>query len=91
LYANIAYAQSWAFIYFLMQNYRDGFFEFLKEMRVQNETYDGQGELVLLEKHLTKNLKLIEEEFQTFIKFLIANNIDESTYQNYHLQLISAT
>ena len=91
LYANLAYAESWAFVYFLMQNYRDPFFHFLKEMRVQNETFDSQGELVLLEKHLGKDLKTIEQEFSPFVKDLIARYTDDKTYQDYRLRLISAT
>ena len=91
LYANLAYAQSWAFIYFLMQNYKEGFFGFLKEMRVQNEAYEGKAEVALLEKHLGKDLKTIELEFTPFVKKLLVENIDDKTYDDYRLRLIQAS
>ena len=92
LYARIAYAESWAFIYFLMhQGYREAFFNFLKEMRTQGKDYDSHVERRLLEKHLGKDLKTLEQEFVPFVKKLIAESIDEKVYEDYRLNLISAT
>ena len=91
LYANIAYAESWAFIYFLMQNYKAAFFDFLKEMHIPGKVSDAKTEQLLLEKHLGKDLKVIEQEFLSFVKNLVDHDIDEKTYQDYRLRLVSAT
>lgn len=92
LYANVAYAQSWAFIYFLMtQGYKEPFFNFLKEMRQQGKDYDSNGERLLLEKHLGKNLKEIEQEFSRFVKQLIRDFVDEEAYQDFRFRVIQST
>jgi hypothetical protein len=91
LYANLAYAESWAFIYFLMETYKNSFFNFLKEAVIQDKTYDSHGELLLLEKHLGKDLKTVEGEFIAFVKDLVARFVDEKAYQDYRLRLVSAT
>jgi hypothetical protein len=91
LYANVAYAQSWVFIYFLMeQGYRERFFNFLVEMRTKDEAYDAFAEKVLLEKHLGKTLKEIEAEFYPYVKKLTETTVDEAAYSDYRYAVIKS-
>ena len=90
-YAQLAYAESWAFIYFLMQKYREAFLGYLVEMRTQNQGFNSDAERKLLEKHLTKDLKAIEQEFFPFVRKLIAESIDEKTYQDSRLRFVTAS
>jgi hypothetical protein len=88
IYANVAYANSWAFIYFLMKDYREPFFNFLKEMRVQGPAYNEYLERDLLEKHLGKGIKAVDEEYHKFTKHLVRNYIDEAAYEEFSYQLM---
>jgi hypothetical protein len=89
LYANVAYAESWAFIYFMMRyGYREQFFNFIREMTHQNDLYDAQAERSLLEKNLGKTLKEIEVEYRVVVNRLIRNHINEKNYQDYSFQLM---
>src|SRR3989338_4407006 len=88
-YASLAYAESWAFIYFLMHaGYHEAFASFLKEMHTQGSTYDANGEKALLEKHLGKSLKTVEPEFIAFVKKLILENTSDKTYKDFRSRLI---
>ena len=90
-YARLAYAQSWAFIHFLMhKGYREGFFNFLREYRTQGAEYDSGAEQKLLEKHLGNDLKAVESEFSPYVKDLIKHSVDEKTYDEYRLHLVTA-
>ncbi len=91
LYANLAYSESWALIQFLMtQGYRENVFNYLKEMRVQGPEFDSAAELKLLEKHLGKDLKIIEAEFFPYVRKLIAENIDDETYEDFRIRFIKS-
>ena len=71
-----------------MQNYKTAFFDFLKEMRIPGRISDAQGEKLALEKHLGKDLNVIEQEFLAFIKDLVEHNINEKIYQDYRMRLV---
>ena len=91
LYANLAYAESWAFIYFLMhQGYGKQFFDYLKALRLQSAEFNSTLDRALLEQHIGKNVKDLEQDFFAFTKRLVQESVDEKTYQEYRLRLIRA-
>jgi hypothetical protein len=88
-YAKVAYAQSWAFIHFLMtRGYRNAFMSFLKEMRTMGPEFDAIGEQLLLEKHLGKKLTELDSEYVDYMKSIIHDYVDEKTYQDYRHNLL---
>ncbi|OGW81572.1 MAG: hypothetical protein A3G33_02025 [Omnitrophica bacterium RIFCSPLOWO2_12_FULL_44_17] len=91
-YANLTYAESWVFIYFLLHSeYRDRFLNFIREIRKQGPEYDVKAEKALLEKNLAKSLKEIEPTFFSFTKQLIEDNVDSKRYEEYRMRFVKAS
>jgi len=89
-YAILGYAQSWAFVYFLMQGpYREGFLNYLREIPKQEKDFNLEKDLALLEKHLGRPLKELEGEFVSWVRDLIQNKIEAKEYENYRLLKIA--
>ncbi len=92
LYAYLAYAESWAFIYFLMQDqYRDRFLNYVRDLSKQGPEFNAPKDRELLEKHLGKSVKEVEQEFTAAAKKWMLEFTDEKTYQDYRLRLVAAT
>jgi len=60
-----AYAESWAFVHFLMQVHRDGFMEYLG--RVSQETPQENEDILWLLKAVGKELRPLEGEFIAYM------------------------
>ena len=92
LYAYLAYAESWAFVYFLMQDqYRELFLNYIRDISKQGPDFNTQKDRELFEKHLGKSLKELEQEFVAAAKKWVSEFTDENTYQEYRLSLMKAT
>jgi hypothetical protein len=89
LYTFIAYAESWAFVYFLEhQGYHEKFFNYIKDLKTQGPEFGAAQDAELLVKHLGKNLKELYQEFAPFVKKLVEDTVDEDTYQKYRMSLV---
>jgi len=60
------YDQSWAFIYFLMNNYHDEFMEYLLYVKKHPFLSRVKGDTKLLEAFMDKKIEFIESEFKNF-------------------------
>jgi len=90
LYAQVAYAESWAFVSFLMKKgYRDGFFKFIRAIKHQGPEYEAHGERALLEKHIGKNLKELGADFESYMKKLVETYVDEKKYEEFRYGLVT--
>lgn len=88
-YASLGYAQSWAFVHFLMAGpYREGFLNYVKEVAVQDKNFDEKQDKALLEKNLGKTVQEIEKEFFPHIDNLIKDSIDAKKYEDFHLRAV---
>jgi hypothetical protein len=82
-YAIMAYAESWAFVYFLMNKYPEAFLTYLKDLKQQDKKFDGGKDVLLIEKHMGKKLGEIDKEFEGFTLQLIKEKIDSKEYSYY--------
>jgi len=90
-YASLGYAESWAFVHFLMSGpYRDGFLNYVKEVAVQDKGFDEKKDRVLLEKNLGKSVKEVEKEFTPYVDALIKEHIDAKRYEDFRLRMVLA-
>lgn len=90
-YASLGYAQSWAFVYFLMSGaYRDGFLQYVREVSRQGKEFDVEQDIALLEKHLGHKVAEMEKEFIPFVDKLIKDEIEDKKYEDFRLRMIIA-
>lgn len=82
-YAVMAYAQSWAFVYFLMQRYEEPFMRYIAELKNQDKDFNAKKDILLLEKHLGKTLPELDGEFESFMKKLMDEKVDLKEYATY--------
>ena len=64
--SSLFYNQSWAFIYFLANNYPDEFMEYLAYIKNHPFLSWHKGDAKLLETFIGKKIELIENEFKKF-------------------------
>lgn len=85
-YALLGYAESWAFVYFLMEEtHRDSFTAYIRDLMKQDKGFDGEKDRALLEKHLGRSLKEIEPEFNAFLDRMLQEEIDPENFEEYRL------
>jgi hypothetical protein len=90
-YASLGYAQSWAFVYFLMSGaYREGFLQYVREVAKQGKEFDTEQDIALLEKHLGHKVAELEKEFGPFVNGLIKDQVDDKKYEDFRLRMIIA-
>lgn len=91
-YISLGYAQSWAFVHFLMTGpYRDGFLNYVREVAaVQEKNFDEKQDAALLEKNLGKSVKEIEKEFIPYVNGLIKDQVDPAKYEDFRLRMVLA-
>ncbi|MBI4549474.1 MAG: DUF1570 domain-containing protein [Candidatus Omnitrophica bacterium] len=90
-YASLGYAQSWAFVYFLMSgSYRDGFLQYVREVSRQGEDFDAEQDIALLEKHLGHTVAEMEKEFGPFVDKMIKDEVEDVKYEDFRLRMIMA-
>lgn len=90
-YASLAYAESWAFVYFLMSGpYRNGFLSYVKEVAKQGKDFDEKQDISLLGKYLEKSTQQIEMEFVPYLTRLIEDHVEDEKYQDFRLRLLLA-
>jgi len=82
-YTLLGYAESWAFVYFLMENYKESFFTYIKDLKLQDTNFNAEKDIALLETHIGKPLSEIESTFENYISGLIKEKIDENEYLLY--------
>lgn len=88
-YASLGYAESWAFVHFLMSGqYREGFLKYVAEVAVQDKGFDEKKDIALLEKNLGKSVKEIEKEFMPYVDSLIKDHITPERYEEFRLRLV---
>lgn len=69
-YIDVAYTESWGFVYYLMNRHRDKFLKFIKDVRDYSGKLDEAKELKLLEDDLGLNIQELEKDFLEFVKGL---------------------
>lgn len=84
-YRLLAYAQSWAFVYFLMQKYQSAFFSYIRELKEKSRDFNAEKDIALLEQHVGKKLPEIEREFEPFAKDLMIKKLNPEVYEFYRL------
>ncbi len=73
-YTLLGYAQSWGLVHFLMDEYPAEFRSYLRELMKTGKDYDAPKDIALLEKHIGKPLRELDEEQEKHIRKLIAEN-----------------
>jgi hypothetical protein len=90
-YASLAYAQSWAFVHFLMSGpYRQVVLAYMREVSGQGKDFDEKKDLALLERHLGKPVKEVEAEFETYVHELIASHVEDKKYEEFRFRMLLA-
>lgn len=84
-YTLLAYAQSWAFIYFLMEKYQAGFLGYIHELIQTMEGLDHVKDQVLLEKHLGRSIKDLDAELEKYIREMMVSKLDKEEYDFFRL------
>ncbi|MFA6600854.1 MAG: DUF1570 domain-containing protein [Candidatus Omnitrophota bacterium] len=82
-YTGVAYAQSWAFVYFLRNKYPAAFTAYLLEVKGRDKTFNAEKDIALLEKHAGKKLPELDKEFEAFMAQLMKDQIDPKEYTYY--------
>ncbi len=90
-YTSMAYAQSWAFVHFLMSgSYRNGFLTYVREVSKQGKDFDEKKDLDLLVKHLGKSIQELDKEFTIYVNKLIKEHIDPKRYEDFRFRMLMA-
>ncbi len=91
-YASLGYAQSWAFVYFLMSgSYRNGFLNYVKAVAaVRDKNFDEKQDGAILEKNLGKSVQEVEKEFFPYVDALIKDHVDAKKYEDFRLRMVLA-
>ncbi len=84
-YTLLGYAQSWALIYFLMENYQTSFLNYIRDLRNQDTKFNADRDQALFEKHLGKKIPELDKEFETFVRKIMVERIDQETYDFFRL------
>lgn len=90
-YVGLAYSESWAFVHFLMSGaYREGFLAYVKEIPRQGKDFDEKKDIALLEKHLRKSVKVLEDEFASYVKRLLEEQVNSEKYEEFKFRVLLA-
>lgn len=78
----LIYAESWAFVDFLMDRYKPQFLNYLIEIQKQQKGFTPADDVALLEKIVGKPLLELDKEFEPYIREMI-KRIDDEKYLQY--------
>jgi len=84
-YTLLAYAQSWAFVHFLMEKYPEQFQGYIREVMTAGKDHNAQKDIALLEKHTGKQVKELDTEHEAYIRDIMVSELDEEEYDLYRL------
>ncbi len=84
-YTLLGYAQSWAFVHFLMERYPEQFQSYIREVMVAGEDHDAIKDSALLEKNIGKPVKALDGEQESYIRDMMATKLDPEEYDFYRL------
>ncbi|HNX68899.1 MAG TPA: DUF1570 domain-containing protein [Candidatus Omnitrophota bacterium] len=84
-YTLLGYAQSWAFVHFLMEKYSEPFLGYIREVMNAGKDYDAQKDIALLEKHVGKSVKELDAEHEKYIRDIMISKLDKDEYDFYRL------
>ncbi|HOW88416.1 MAG TPA: DUF1570 domain-containing protein [Candidatus Omnitrophota bacterium] len=84
-YTLLAYAQSWAFIHFLMARYQKGFLGYIHELMQTGKDFDASKDQALLEKNLGKTIQDLDGELEKYIREIMVSKLDAEEYDFYRL------
>jgi len=84
-YTLFGYAQSWAFVHFLMEKYPEQFRGYIREVMSTDKNFDSQKDIALLERHLKKSLKELDLEHEKYIRKMMTEKLDKDEYDFFRL------
>ena len=84
-YTLLGYAQSWAFVHFLMKEYPEQFLGYIREVMNTGKDYNAQKDIALLEKHIGKPIMELDAEHEKYIRNIMISMLDQDEYDFYRL------
>ena len=84
-YTLFGYAQSWAFVHFLMEKYPEQFRGYIREVMSTDKNFDSQKDIALLERHVKKSLKELDLEHEKYIRKMMTEKLDKDEYDFFRL------